>query len=270
LAVIADPDGPAASQPDTAGPLDLQKERVGRIVNPEQLEIAARERAILDLGARRLRLQTEIRRPAVDRRLITAVAPTRTVQLDLEISGKESVGGSIVGHGQGDKISLEEAPGGRIVARGQRLGGFAQRLPVTDPPEIGAHRARVERRGGAAAGRVTKRAHDARTAGTAADMRSSAHPESCLKVDGSSLKRRGPLSCASTKISNPSRATAKARPARSVRGKLRTVARCDEDPVRVGGSSIPRKRPIIGLLDRMLRIAVHDAPIHRARHVDLL
>jgi hypothetical protein len=145
LAVIADPDGPAASQPDTAGSLDLQKERVDRIVNPQQLETAARERAILD-RARRLRLQTEIRRPAVNRCLIAAVVPAGTVQLDLEISGKEPVGGSIVGHGQGDEIRLEEAPGGRITARGQRLGGFAQRLPVADPPEIGAHRGCVERR----------------------------------------------------------------------------------------------------------------------------
>jgi len=75
------------------------------------------------------------------------VAPTRSEQLDLEISGKEPVGGSIVRHAQGDKIRLEEAPGSRIIARRQRLGGFAQRPPVADPPEIGAHRSRIERRG---------------------------------------------------------------------------------------------------------------------------
>ena len=73
LPVIADPDGAAAAQPDPARALDLQKECVDRIVDPKQLETAAGERAILDLGARRARPRAEIGRLAVDRRLIAAM-----------------------------------------------------------------------------------------------------------------------------------------------------------------------------------------------------
>src|SRR5208282_1939861 len=54
------------------------------------------------------------------------------------------------------------------------------------------------------------------------------------------------------------------------RGARSTAAGCDEDPVRIGGSSIARKGPVIGLLDRLPWSAVDDTSIHRARHIDLM
>src|SRR5271167_433003 len=53
------------------------------------------------------------------------------------------------------------------------------------------------------------------------------------------------------------------------RGARSTAAGCDEDPVRIGGSGIARKGPVIGLLDRLPGSAVDDTSIHRARHIDL-
>src|ERR1700758_2685804 len=53
-------------------------------------------------------------------------------------------------------------------------------------------------------------------------------------------------------------------------GSRSAAAGCDEDPVRIGGSSIARKGPVISLLDRLPRRAVDDTSIHRARHIDLM
>ena len=51
----------------------------------------------------------------------------------------------------------------------------------------------------------------------------------------------------------------------------RSAAACgDEDPVRVGRSSVARKGPVIGLLDWLPRSAIDDTSVHRARHVDLV
>src|SRR5437764_5656146 len=60
------------------------------------------------------------------------------------------------------------------------------------------------------------------------------------------------------------------RAARPARRRGSAAARRDEDPVWIGGSGIARKGPVIGLLGWMLRVAVNNAAVHRARHVDLL
>src|SRR6516225_8850875 len=54
------------------------------------------------------------------------------------------------------------------------------------------------------------------------------------------------------------------------RGARSTAASCDEDPVRIGGSGIARKGPVVGLLDRLRRSPVDDTSIHRTRHIDLM
>src|SRR6516162_4475180 len=49
-----------------------------------------------------------------------------------------------------------------------------------------------------------------------------------------------------------------------------TAAGCDEDPVRIARSSIARKGPVIGLLDRPPWSAVDATSIHRTCHIDLM
>src|SRR5207247_7675826 len=50
-----------------------------------------------------------------------------------------------------------------------------------------------------------------------------------------------------------------------------SAATCrDENPVWIGGSRVARKGPVIGLLGRVLGVAVDDASVHRARNIDLL
>ena len=88
LPVIADPDGTAAAQPNPARALNLQKKCVDRIVDPEELEAAARKRAILDLGTRREKPRTEIGQPPINRRLIAAMPVPRPVELHLVVPGE--------------------------------------------------------------------------------------------------------------------------------------------------------------------------------------
>ena len=97
------------------------------------------------------------------------------------------------------------------------------------------------------------------------------HPDSRSKPTGSRLKRRGPVSC----VEGNRQDTEERQPPRHgrrrlARGRGSAAARRDENPVRIGGSSIARKGPVIGLLDRVLRVAVDDAAVHRARHIDLV
>src|SRR5271166_10184 len=54
------------------------------------------------------------------------------------------------------------------------------------------------------------------------------------------------------------------------RGARSTAAGGDEHPVRIGGASIARKSPVIGLLDRLSWSAVDDTTVHRTRHIDLM
>src|SRR5215831_20850251 len=50
LPVVTDPHGAAIPEPDPARALDLEKKRVDRVVDPEELKAAPGERAILDLS----------------------------------------------------------------------------------------------------------------------------------------------------------------------------------------------------------------------------
>jgi hypothetical protein len=52
LAVIADTDNPSIPQTNPPGALDLQKEGIDRIIDPEELKAPPGQRAILDLRAR--------------------------------------------------------------------------------------------------------------------------------------------------------------------------------------------------------------------------
>ena len=64
---VADPDHGAVVEPHLARALDLEEELGDRIVDPEQLEVAARERAALDLGARVVGQELAVADPAIDR-----------------------------------------------------------------------------------------------------------------------------------------------------------------------------------------------------------
>src|SRR4029077_16705583 len=87
-AVIADPHGAAFLQPYPARALDFEKERVHRIVDPEDLVPCARQRAVFDLGAG---VAPRIRWAAVYRHPKGAAVMPRPMQCDLEIAGEEPV-----------------------------------------------------------------------------------------------------------------------------------------------------------------------------------
>src|SRR5271165_2235391 len=144
LPVVADPEGAAPAQPDPARPLDLQKECVDRIVDPEELEPAPRKRPVLDLSTCR-RLRAEIGGFAVKRRLIAAMTLPRAIELDLVISGEQSFRRSIVGYGKRNKPCIEKLPGCCVVPWRQRHRRFTYRPPVANPPEINACRSGIER-----------------------------------------------------------------------------------------------------------------------------
>ena len=144
LPVVADPDGASALQPNSPRPLDLQKECVNRIVDPEEFQPAPGERPILDFGARR-RLGAEIWRLAVKRGLIAAMTLPRAVELDLVISGEQSFRFAVVRYGKRNEPLLEKFPGSRAVLGRQRLRRLTYWPPVSHPPEINARRNRIER-----------------------------------------------------------------------------------------------------------------------------
>lgn len=123
---------------------------------------------------------------------------------------------------------------------------------------------------GAVSGASANRAQDLRKAGTAAESRSSAHPESRSKLTGTRLKRTGPPSWPSAIASNPSSAAVTARLDHLDVGPNSAAARRDQDPIWVGGSGVACKGPVIGLLGRVFRVAVDDASVHRAGHIYLL
>src|SRR5260370_30312005 len=120
LPVVADPDGAAPLQPHAPRPLDLQKECVNRIVDPEEFQPAPGKRSILDLGTRR-RLSTEIWGLAVKRGLIPAIALPPAVELDLLISDEEPFRIAVVRYGARSKTLLEQFTRTPIVPRRQRL-----------------------------------------------------------------------------------------------------------------------------------------------------
>src|SRR5260370_15388896 len=120
LPVVADPDGAAPLQPHAPRPLDLQKECVNRIVDPEEFQPAPGKRSILYLGTRR-RLSTAIWGRAVKRDLIAATALPRAVELDLVISGEEPFRIAVVRYGERSKTFLEKFTGSPIVPGRQCL-----------------------------------------------------------------------------------------------------------------------------------------------------
>src|SRR5262249_2915802 len=73
LAVIPDPDSAAASQSHPARALDLQKDSLDRLIDPDELQAAPHQRTILDFGPCRAKPRTEIERLAVDRYLVAAM-----------------------------------------------------------------------------------------------------------------------------------------------------------------------------------------------------
>src|SRR5439155_11855577 len=119
LPVIADSDRAAPVQPDPARSLDLQKKRIDRIVDPEELEPPPRKRAILYVSARR-KLRSRIGRLAVKWRLVRAMTLPRAIEFDLVISGEQSFQRSVVCYGKRSKTRRETLPGRRIVPRRQR------------------------------------------------------------------------------------------------------------------------------------------------------
>ena len=156
-----------------------------------------------------------------------------------------------------------------VVLWRQRRSGLAQLSPSS-------HSSVVRDAGlassGAASGNVRNRSHDLRKAGTAAESVSSAHPCSWANATGSSLKRGGPVSRPrlATKIARTTSAAARRSRPHPPRGARSAAAGRDEDPVRVGGLSVARKGPVIGLLDWLPRSAIDDTSVHRARHIDLV
>jgi hypothetical protein len=123
-AVVADPHRPAAVEADQARALDLEKERVDRVVNPDQLEALPGERTVLDLGAA-VPGAERLGRPPVERRLERAAAMPRAVQGNLEIAGEEALAAAVVAGEQRTEPGLEHLPRRRIVVRRQRRGGSA-------------------------------------------------------------------------------------------------------------------------------------------------
>src|SRR5215472_15181891 len=77
------------------------------------------------------------------------------------------------------------------------------------------------------------------------------------------------MSCPRATASNPIATTVTA-PRTEALAERSTAASGDEDPVWIGGSRIARKGPVVGLLGRVFRIAVNDAAVHRAGHIDLV
>src|SRR5262249_23762890 len=118
--------------------------------------------------------------------------------------------------------------------------------------------------------RPRNRAQDFRNAGMAAEMRSSAHPERRSKPEGARVKRGGPVSRPSAIASSAHTTSAPARHGHAVPGTSSAAAGGDEGPVWIVGSGIACKGPVVGLLDRLVRVAVDDATVHRASHIDLL
>ncbi len=138
LTVIAEPDGLAVLEPNPPRALDLQKERVDRIINPKELETAPGKRAILDLRARIVRAGVEVRGTPVDRRLVGPVLAPRAVQLDLEIAGEQAFVDAVIGDCHRRKFAFEKLARSTIVTRQHHRGIAADGPPVADLAEIDA------------------------------------------------------------------------------------------------------------------------------------
>src|SRR5262249_33053699 len=95
-------------QADLSRALDLQKESIDRIIDPQELQAPPDECAIFDLGARIVKTRTEVRGPAVDRSLIAPPTTQRPVQLDLVIPGEEPSSLAVVGDSEWDKEVFEK------------------------------------------------------------------------------------------------------------------------------------------------------------------
>ena len=115
-AVIADAQDAAFLQPHPPRTLDLQKERVDRVVDPDQLQSLPVKRAVLDLAAAEA---FRIAWAPVERRLKRAAALARAVERDLVIAGEEPFGGAVIPGEERDEAGLEEPPRCVVIARRQ-------------------------------------------------------------------------------------------------------------------------------------------------------
>ena len=131
LAVVVDADDAAVRQLDAARSLHLQEEQLDRIGQIDELEIAALQRPLLDLGAggvglgalvglarvaepragsSALRLVDEVHEiggALVDRGLEYTLRGTRALQQRLVVA-REQAAGTVMGHGVGREMPLEE------------------------------------------------------------------------------------------------------------------------------------------------------------------
>jgi len=145
LPVIADANHRPVLQTYPPGTLDLQKERVDRVFNPEQFEAATGEGAILDLRPRIPRTRAEIGRAPVDWRLVLPVRMARPVQLDFEIAGEQAFVVAIIAHRHRRERAFQKPTGRRLVVCRRRGSLPADRQPIFDPPVVDAAVNRTER-----------------------------------------------------------------------------------------------------------------------------
>src|SRR5205085_6306677 len=148
-------DRAAVVELDPRRALDLGEQQIGRVLQPGNLQSAARDLAVLDLTAvvighelaaadlaigRALVGQADrillvaaheqVRGPAIDRDVVDVGLRARSLQHRLVIAGDETVGLAEARYPQRRKILLEEGFGAGVVGRLERFGdaaGFAQR-----------------------------------------------------------------------------------------------------------------------------------------------
>src|SRR5690606_649930 len=166
LTGVADPDDRTVVQLHLAGALDLQKELVDRIVDPEQLEAPLLERARFDVAPRIVRYElaavdaavdgiageVRIEPPEVDAQQIVGrtikrhrVAPAvgaRAVEQRFEIAGEQALWIAAIEHEVRAEALLQESAGLLRRAQGGARRVRADPLPVADRAEhrLGAHR----------------------------------------------------------------------------------------------------------------------------------
>src|SRR5258708_37238638 len=88
LPVIADPRHRAIRQANASGTLDVKKERVDGVVDPEQLQATLREGATLDLGTAGIGFELAVLDPSGD----PLAAPGRAKEAELD---HDEIGGAL-------------------------------------------------------------------------------------------------------------------------------------------------------------------------------
>ena len=127
---------PPSAQPHAPRALDLQKECVDRVIDPQQLQPLAGQRAVLDLGAGKAR---RVGRAAIERRLIRRRRACREpFSADLEIAGEQPLGCRRCCRRAAARTRSRKIAAPRCRRPAASCSGGAGRAPFGDIAEIGA------------------------------------------------------------------------------------------------------------------------------------